>query len=197
MQTLNKTRSRRRVGVMTRTPDSHRIKSRLSAEIGQEKARHCYFELLTNTLQCAKNFDATVYVEGPINDRTWLLGLPTKPQRVADLGQRMLACFEDGINVLVGGDSPLMSHTYIEEALDSLLSHDLVLGPTEDGGYVLIGMHEPIPQLFDNIPWSTENVLNKTMAVANALNLNVKCLDQVWDVDTKLDYIRWLDLRRK
>ncbi|MCY4127750.1 MAG: TIGR04282 family arsenosugar biosynthesis glycosyltransferase [Gammaproteobacteria bacterium] len=189
--------SRRRIGVITRSPYSPRIKSRLSAEIGQEKARCCYNELLSNTLQCASNFDSTVYVDGPIEDRNWLLGLPHKPQRVADLGQRMLACFEDGTNVLVGGDSPLMSIAYLENALDSLLSHDLVLGPTDDGGYVLIGMNEPIPELFENIPWSTEKVLSATTEVANALDLSVKCLDQVWDVDTEADYIRWLDLRRK
>lgn len=108
----------------------------------------------------------------------------------------MLACFEDGIDVLVGGDSPLMSIQYIESALNSLVSHDLVLGPTEDGGYVLIGMNEPIPTLFNNIPWSTERVLSMTMEVANRLGLKVNCLDKVWDVDTKADYIRWLDLRR-
>ena len=187
--------SGRRVGVITRSPESPQIKSRLSAEIGHEKARHCYIELLTNTLQCAKNFDTTVYVEGPINDRGWLLDLRTKPQRESDLGQRMLACFEDGTNVLVGGDSPLMSAAYIQAALDSLELHDLVLGPTEDGGYVLVGMNKPIPQLFENMPWSTENVLSATMGVARSLDLNVKCLDRVWDVDTKPDYLRWLDLR--
>lgn len=108
----------------------------------------------------------------------------------------MLACFEDGVHVLVGGDSPLMSATYIEKAFDALVEHDLVLGPTEDGGYVLIGMREPIPQLFRDIPWSSENVLRVTIDVANALDLRVKCLDQVWDVDTKADYVRWLDLRK-
>lgn len=108
----------------------------------------------------------------------------------------MLACFEDGVHVLVGGDSPLLSATYIEKAFDALEEHDLVLGPTEDGGYVLIGMRKPIPQLFRDIPWSTENVLRETIDVANALGLTVKCLDQVWDVDTKADYVRWLDLRK-
>lgn len=108
----------------------------------------------------------------------------------------MLACFEDGVHVLVGGDSPLMSAAYIAAAFDSLATHDLVLGPTEDGGYVLIGMQKPIPQLFRDMPWSTEGVLNATVEVANALDLSVKCLDKVWDVDTKADYIRWLDLKK-
>ena len=109
----------------------------------------------------------------------------------------MLACFEDGVNVLIGGDSPLMSTCYISDAFDAIVKHDLVLGPTEDGGYVLIGMREPIPQLFRNIPWSTQDVLSATMDVANALRLRVKCLEQVWDVDTKADYIRWLNLKQE
>ena len=142
------------------------------------------------------SFTATVYVDGPNLDQRWLLGLPAKPQTEGDLGQRMLACFEDGVHVLVGGDCPLMSATYIEKAFDALVEHDLVFGPTEDGGYVLLGMREPIPQLFRDIPWSTEDVLRVTIDVANALGLSVKCLDQVWDVDTKADYVRWLDLRK-
>lgn len=109
----------------------------------------------------------------------------------------MLACFEDGTNVLVGGDSPLMSTSYIEEALDSLALHDLVFGPTEDGGYVLIGMNKPIPQIFDNMPWSTENVFSATIDVARSLDLNIRSLDRLWDVDTKPDYLRWLDLREQ
>lgn len=160
-------------------------------------ARLCYQELLNNTLRCAKNFAASVYVDGLSDDRRWLLDLPAKPQLTGDLGQRMLACFEDGVNVLVGGDCPRMSTAYIAEAFDSLDSHDLVLGPTEDGGYVLIGMNEPIPQVFEEMPWSTESVLQTTVDVANALGLRVKCLDQVWDVDTKADYLRWLALKKE
>lgn len=109
----------------------------------------------------------------------------------------MLACFKDGAQVLIGGDSPLMSREYIEQAFDSLSLHDLVLGPTEDGGYVLIGMNEVHAPVFENIPWSTEKVISATMNVAQTLNLSVKCLHKVWDVDTKADHARWLELRRK
>ena len=185
-----------RLAVFTKSPDSSEIKSRLGEEIGREIARHCYYELLTNTLRCAKSFLTTVYVDGLSEDQNWLLGLSAKPQSDGDLGQRMLACFEDGVIVLVGGDCPLMTTDYIEKAFDALVEHDLVLGPTEDGGYVLIGMHEPKPELFHDIPWSTESVLSATIGVANTLGLSVKCLDQVWDVDTKADYVRWLDLRK-
>jgi len=173
------------------------VKSRLGAAIGTAIAHSCYRELLSDTLQCARDFKTTVYVDGPIRDETWLLGLTAKPQAQGDLGERMLACFEDGITVLVGGDCPLMSVAYIEEAFKSLSTHDLVLGPTEDGGYVLIAMNEPIKQLFDHIPWSTEDVFRATNDVARALGLRVKCLNQVWDVDTETDYVRWLDLKKE
>lgn len=182
---------------MTRSLDSVPLKSRLSADIGSERARNCYRELLTNTLQCAKNFETTVFVEGPILDTTWLLGSRSKAQIEGDLGQRMLACFEDGARVLVGGDSPLMSVTYIEDAFSALLTHDLVLGPTEDGGYVLIGMNKPEPRLFDNVPWSTGIVLSETMNIARSLDLRVKRLDLVWDVDRHTDYVRWLQLKKE
>ncbi len=185
------------LAVFTRSLDSSNLKSRLSAEIGSEKARHCYCELLTETLRCAKNFDTTVYVEGPIIDEAWLLGLRTKPQSEGDLGQRMLACFEDGVRVLVGGDSPLVSIEYLNSAFSALRSHDVVLGPTEDGGYVLIGMNKPEPRVFNNIHWSTANVLCETLNIASSLDLRVKCLDLVWDVDTGVDYKRWLELKKE
>ena len=138
-----------------------------------------------------------MYVEGPIIDNAWLLGLRTKPQSEGDLGQRMLACFEDGVRVLVGGDSPLVSIEYLNSAFSALRSHDVVLGPTEDGGYVLIGMNKPEPRVFNNIHWSTANVLCETLNIASSLDLRVKCLDLVWDVDTGVDYKRWLELKKE
>lgn len=187
--------SHRTVGVFTKSPESPDIKRRLSAQIGIKKARTCYLELLSNTLQCARHFDTTVYVTGPVENSDWLYGLSMKPQAEGDLGQRMHACFDDGVTVLFGGDSPLMSVAYIESALQALETHDLVLGPTEDGGYLLIGMNSPHHELFQAIPWSTSEVARCTLRIAEQLNLNTKCLDVVWDVDSELDYERWLDLR--
>ena len=109
----------------------------------------------------------------------------------------MLACFEDGVRVLVGGDSPLVSIEYLNSAFTALRSHDVVLGPTEDGGYVLIGMNKPEPRVFNNIHWSTANVLCETLNIASSLDLRVKCLDLVWDVDTGVDYMRWLELKKE
>ena len=167
----------------------------MSAEIGTEKAHSCYRKLLQATIQCASQFDSTVYVTGPVGNTDWLQGLPVKPQAEGNLGERMLACFEDGVVVLFGGDSPVISVDYIAAALHALTTHDLVLGPTEDGGYLLIGMNSPYPELFKDIPWSTNEVSQQTLRVATQLNLQTKCLDVVWDVDNKRDYERWLNIQ--
>ena len=140
--------AQQRLAVLTKSLDSPNVKSRLANEIGVEQARSCYEELLTTTLSCASTFQTTVYVDGAVTDPRWLQNLPTQSQGVGDLGQRMLACFQDGANVLIGGDCPLMSENYIQQALDALGKFDVVLGPAEDGGYVLIGMNEPQPEPF-------------------------------------------------
>ena len=191
----SKPESRHKLAVFTKSLDSVSVKSRLAQKIGRDVAHRCYSVLVCATLQCAHSFDAVVYVDGCVEDSKWLQGLPYRQQIEGDLGQRMLACFYDGITVLVGGDCPLVSVEYIQEAVDSLSNHDLVLGPTEDGGYVLIGMTKPYRSLFEHIPWSTAAVFEATMNRALSLDLKVRCLPRVWDVDSVDDFRRWQNWR--
>jgi len=65
---------------------------------------------------------------------------------------------------------------------------DLVLGPATDGGYYLIGMREPVPELFQGIPWSTPQVLKATLDRARELGLRVELLSPLMDVDTIEDW---------
>jgi dihydroorotase-like cyclic amidohydrolase len=67
---------------------------------------------------------------------------------------------------------------------------DLVLGPTDDGGYYLIGLRAPCPALFEGMPWSTSAVLSRTLDRAQRLGLRVACLPAWFDVDTKADLER-------
>ena len=180
------------VALFTKSPTVSNVKTRLAVAIGKSRAHACYRTLLNHTIQCVLPFNSVVYVDGEVDDRSWLQGLPYQPQVNGDLGTRMLACFEDGVKVVVGADCPIMSVSYIQTALEALSQNDVVLGPTEDGGYVLIGMNRPIPELFQNIAWSTEKVLNETMKKARSLDVRVHRLDRVWDVDTVEEYRRWL-----
>lgn len=111
-------------------------------------------------------------------------------QRGDDLGAKM----EDALSVLfrlgysraviVGTDLPALPESVYDEAFDRLARHDLVLGPSLDGGYYLIGLSRTAPELFRDIPWSTPDVLARTQAKAHALGLKVALLSPQRDVDT-------------
>jgi uncharacterized protein len=107
-----------------------------------------------------------------------------------DLGARMeqalVEMFRIGYQraVIVGTDLPALPESVYEEAFNQLAGHDLVLGPSLDGGYYLIGLSRTAPELFRHIPWSTPDVLRCTQTKAHALGLTTALLPQQRDVDT-------------
>ena len=125
-------------------------------------------------------------------------GLGWTAQRGDDLGDRMGAAMADAAGsgfsplVVIGTDSPTLPPACIDEAIQTLHSGiaDVVFGPTEDGGYYLVGARQPQPGLFDGVAWSSETVLTQT--VANAYRLSLRChLLPAWhDVDTGEDLAR-------
>jgi hypothetical protein len=114
-------------------------------------------------------------------------------QSDGDLGRRLLAAFtaarDAGIGraVMVGTDCPELQAAHLEQALQALGDHDLVLGPAADGGYYLIGARRPCPGLFRDMPWSTDRVLALTLARARDAGLRVRLLDLLRDLDTADD----------
>ncbi len=122
------------------------------------------------------------------------------PQQGADLGQRLSNIFErlcregyDQVNI-INSDSPDMPRSLISKAmaLQKRPQTDLVLGPCCDGGYYLVGLKRPVPELFEDIPWSTDKVLEKTLERAGALGLAVSLLDRWCDIDTYRDLQQFL-----
>ena len=89
--------------------------------------------------------------------------------------------------VVIGTDVPACGHEHVKTALRALDHHDVVLGPTHDGGYYLIALDRPRPALFQSIPWSTPSVLPATAERAGVLGLTVLILDPLRDVDTLED----------
>jgi hypothetical protein len=114
-----------------------------------------------------------------------------------DLGARMsqtfTSLFARGYKqvVIIGTDAPTLPPSSYQEALASLNERDLVLGPALDGGYYLIGLTRPAPELFAGVPWSTDQVLPLTRKKAADLGLTVGLLKEWRDVDT-IDDLRWL-----
>lgn len=130
--------------------------------------------------------------------RRWLGARPVRfsPQDGGDLGLRMQAAIQSTLTtshgpvVLVGTDIPEMTTDHIVQAFQALTDHDLVLGPSLDGGYWLVGCRRPV-DLFRNIPWGTSQVLEATLAAAGRQGLKVKQLAALNDIDTPADLIAW------
>lgn len=118
------------------------------------------------------------------------------PQGPGDLGERLARVFEQlcggGRPVLaVGSDCPGLTVARILSAAAALGRVDLVLGPALDGGYYLIGLRRPRPELFRDVPWSTPQVLEVTRSRAEAAGLTVELLDPARDLDTPEDLYEW------
>jgi glycosyltransferase A (GT-A) superfamily protein (DUF2064 family) len=86
--------------------------------------------------------------------------------------------------ILIGTDIPLLQPSVVQAAQDQLIDHDVVLGPTYDGGYYLIGLRHPQAELFTDLPWSTDQVYSLTRTKAKTLGLSVGDLQLERDLDT-------------
>jgi rSAM/selenodomain-associated transferase 1 len=112
------------------------------------------------------------------------------PQRGASLGERLDHLLTEALlggsqrAVIMDSDSPTLPATYLRQAFDDLADADVVLGPTRDGGYYLIGVKEPQPGLLRKVQMSTPRVLADTLALAEANVLTVSLLPTWYDVDT-------------
>jgi rSAM/selenodomain-associated transferase 1 len=185
--------------VFAKYPEPGKVKTRLGSEIGAERAADLYRELLLATIEEASRLAGVDVVvaytprtdeekfEALLGDRCQLL-----PQHDGDLGERIDAAFRDLLAtrktaVIIGADSPTLPTAYLRDAFTSLSSHDLTLGPTEDGGYYLVGLQHPQPDLFAGIPWSTDQVFDVTRERARELGLRLRILPVWHDIDTVID----------
>lgn len=128
-----------------------------------------------------------------------LSGYTIRDQSGTDLGHRLRAVFDDLLAdsmdrvVVVGADCPDLDAPRIDAAFVALETHDLVVGPTPDGGYYLIGLRRPAPELFDGVSWGTERVLEETLARAGPLSVSL--LDPLADLDTPADLVAYVARR--
>ncbi|MEY4168228.1 MAG: hypothetical protein RIR52_2052 [Acidobacteriota bacterium] len=115
-------------------------------------------------------------------------------QRGADLGEKIVNCFDDLFRdgyqrvVIIGADSPGLPAEYLLDAFDELTAAaTTVIGPTLDGGYYLVGLGRPAPELFRDIPWSTEGVLAATRELIDQAGMQLVELPEFIDIDTPAD----------
>ncbi|PWL28736.1 MAG: hypothetical protein DCO96_07900 [Fluviicola sp. XM-24bin1] len=169
-----------------------KVKTRLAKTQGDTFAFNVYRRLVEITERESlkvQNTDVHVYFSDVIVKSKW----PNQEkfvQQGGDLGDRMKHAFEQGFSkgytriIGVGADLPDLSAEVMEEGLGALNNFDTVFGPSEDGGYYLIGMRKMIPQIFENKPWSTDALLEITQAELQELKYTSETLKELNDVDT-------------
>ena len=188
--------------IMAKAPELGKVKTRLAASFGDEEALKIYKKLLNYTLResnCAL-WESIVYFTGKADSEVNTYDFSIATQTGENLGNRMdnafKAEFKNGAErvAMIGTDCAGLTLGHIERAFGMLKLHDLVLGPANDGGYYLIAMNQPHSELFQNVPWSSEHVLEITKEIAEENHLSMGFLEELVDVDTEsdLESYQWL-----
>jgi uncharacterized protein len=198
--------------LFTRYPEPGRVKTRLIPTLGAAGAASLQRSLTIHILQIARSFAVATNTEFivcfdgcHVSRMQRLFGeeFGYQPQSEGDLGHRMLSAFTASLDqgrrrvVLIGADCPEISGQVLDSAFSLLTDHDLVLGPARDGGYYLIGLTAPYPELFQDVPWGTAGVLPKTQALAERLGLRTALLDPLTDIDRPEDLPVWERITQK
>jgi len=188
------------VVVMAKRAIPGRVKTRLvGGELSEVDVAELYSRMLADRCAQLHQLDGVVpaiafadgHEPGDVPE-----GFAVIEQPPGDLGVGLAAAAEhflaQGIPALmVDSDSPTLPLAYLMEAVGELRTgRDLVLGPAEDGGYYLIGLSRAAPELFRDMPWSTDEVLPTTRQRATALGLSTHELPPWWDVDSPEDFVR-------
>lgn len=188
--------------LVAKAPIEGQVKTRLIGELTAEDAKLLYVAFLSDTFAmmedvCDERDDLTLvhcYTPEDAEDAFAEVereGCLMIAQRGNDLGERLTNCFADvfamGFDSVtaIGGDSPTMPAEMVSEAMDCLeTENDVVVIPAEDDGYCLIGMRKLHKEVFQNIPWSTPDVMAATERQAKAAKLSLS-VGPIWfDVDT-------------
>lgn len=191
-----------RLVVFTRYPKPGKTKTRLIDALGKWGAAELHRHLVSHTVQQANQLVTqrsvsvvVCFADGNVSLMQQWLGteLSYCSQIEGDLGKRLEwafhEAFADGMRrvAVIGSDSPELTTDILHFAFDELLHKDLVIGPALDGGYYLIGLRCPLPQIFENIPWGTGDVLERTTAAAKKLGVTPVQLPTLRDVDRPED----------
>ena len=184
------------IAIFAKYPRPGFAKTRLAASIGPDAAAHLARAMLMETLGKAKATGLVpVVFYTPVADETAMAALlpertRLQPQEDGDLGARMHAAFMrmqalgHSKTLLVGTDCPLMTQTTLNEAAHCLnRPQDMVLMPTDDGGYGLVGLCHSHEGLFRDIPWSTADVLRLQQQRARECGYACHLLPQTYDID--------------
>lgn len=174
-----------------------KVKTRLARDIGDDRAFEIYNLLLKHTFDASQGIDChkfVFYADEITENDLWDGGdFAKRLQKGGDLGQRMQEAmtelFDQGFSkvIIIGSDCFDINPIILNEAISRLGQHDAVLGPAYDGGYYLLGLTNPTPELFANKAWSTNQVARETINDFKRLKKSYYLLPILNDIDDVSD----------
>ncbi|WP_163834432.1 TIGR04282 family arsenosugar biosynthesis glycosyltransferase [Spartinivicinus ruber] len=197
--------------LMAKPPIAGKVKTRLTTYYSEAHATEIYKQLLLYTAQWINELSVNwvkvlaVAEQQPHHffDHLAFACWQRYLQQGKDLGERMANAVQQYIQpnqpvILVGGDCPGLTAPLIQQVVEKLHdepelsnNNEVVIIPAEDGGYVLIGMRQFHPCIFENIQWGTEQVLSQTVSQLESSHIPYSLFSPLWDVDRPEDYQRW------
>ncbi|MDH5777143.1 MAG: TIGR04282 family arsenosugar biosynthesis glycosyltransferase [Gammaproteobacteria bacterium] len=199
-----------RLIIFSKPPIAGKCKTRLIPMLGEQRAAELHHELTHACLQectqeqlCETELWCGSSIDHPFfKSLAHCYPVTLMQQQGKNLGERMFNAFQAKsdrkFSIIIGTDCPVMSRAYIQNAIDALSdTKDIVIGPAEDGGYVLLGLCRPEQQLFTDIQWGSGSVYQETMQRIAQLNLSYTVLETLWDLDRPADYRRYKNEQSK
>lgn len=190
--------------IMAKKPQVGKTKTRLSPALTQQEAVALYEALLKDTVALVAELhwaDLTIAITPPGSREYFESIAPVGTLLLPVEGKNIGKCLSKATETLfslgyrkvlaLNSDGPSVPPEYLVQAARYLDEADIVLGPGHDGGYYLVGMTSPHPELFEDIDWSTERVLPQTLERARRLGLRPALTPQWYDVDTPADLARF------
>ena len=186
---------------MTKAPQPGRVKTRLTPPLTSEEAAAlniCFLRDTSAAITHASDRARGVGVYTPVGQETAYAGILPEhfyliAQRGESFGERLSNAAADLLDVgfraccLIDSDSPTVTANAFRAAVDELLRDEeqIVIGPSDDGGYYLIGMQRLHRRLFEDIDWSTERVLSQTIGRAREIGFEPVMLPAFYDIDDR------------
>lgn len=188
------------VAIMAKAPQAGYAKTRLIPALGAHAAARLQRELTLQALvtaQAAQIGPVTLWCAPDANHRFFralrrCCAVDCRDQAQGDLGTRMSHTFAGQPLVLIGTDCPVLTPTHLHQAATALRSgHDAVFAPAEDGGYALVGLRRPAPEIFCAIDWGSDQVMRQTRQRLASAKLRWLEMPTLWDIDRPDDLARW------